>query len=54
MDGWYYVLAVNICLWLAIFGYLIYLQSKCRKLNDMIEAMKKKTNVVSDESSNIN
>ena len=42
MNGIYYVLAANICIWLAIFGYLVYLQLKCRKLSDIIETMQKK------------
>ena len=42
MNGIYYVLAANICIWLAIFGYLVYLQLKCQKLSNIIEAMQKK------------
>ena len=54
MNGIYYVLAANICVWLAIFCYLIHLQLKCRKLHERIEAMNKKTDVASGESSRSN
>ena len=54
MNGIYYVLAANICVWLAIFGYLIHLQLKCRKLYDMIETMKKRTASALNESGNSN
>jgi CcmD family protein len=50
MSGIYYVLAANICVWLAIFGYLIHLQLKYRKLQDLVEVMKKRTDSESDES----
>ena len=54
MNGIYYVLAANICIWLAIFGYLVYLQLKCRKLSDIIETMKKKTDAASNEAGRSN
>jgi CcmD family protein len=51
MSGLYYLLAANIGVWLAIFGYLVHLQLRCRKLNDMVEAMKKSSGSALGENS---
>jgi CcmD family protein len=54
MNGIYYVLAANVCIWIAIFGYLIHLQLKCRKLYDIIETMKKKADAAINENGRSN
>ena len=54
MNGMGYVLAANICVWLAIFVYIIHLQLKYRKLRDMVQAMKKRTDIESEESRHSN
>lgn len=41
MSGLSYVLAASICIWLAIFGYLAYLQLRLLKLQGKVDIILK-------------
>jgi len=45
MDGTGYILIANICVWLAVFGYLLYLQLKFKKVQNIIQGLKKRIDI---------